>query len=151
MTDWRKNAPKRAANARKALELVAKTASKSYDVPPEEAAELIRGLEAALDAVRSAYEPHLGGLDIGGRAEAAPRAEPPPAPRAAPLSRSVHILQIGAFVDALPMEHLPSYLTHIGNRLSEAAEALWSDRLESIRSDPAAFLRKERKRTGTGK
>lgn len=121
MTDWRKNAPKRAENATKALELVAKTASKSYDVPPDEAREMIRGLEDALAAVLTAYEPRIGGLDLGGRAEAAPRAEPPPAPRPAPLSKSVHILQIAAFVDALPMEHLASWLTHIGNRLCEAA------------------------------
>ena len=121
MTDWRKNAPKRAKNATKALELVAKTASKSYDVPPDEAREMIRGLEDALAAVLTAYEPRIGGLDLGGRAEAAPRAEPPPAPRPTTLRKAPHILQIGAFVEDLPMEHLATFLTHIGNRLCEAA------------------------------
>ncbi len=125
MTDWRKNAPKRAANARKALELVAKTASKAYDVPPEEAREMLRGLEDSLEIVRSAYEPRLVGLDIGGRAEAAPRAEPPPAPRPAPLSKAPHIHQIGTFVDAIPADQLGSWLTHIGNRLSEEIAAAW--------------------------
>ncbi len=123
MTDWRKNAPKRAKNATKALELVAKTASKSYDVPADEAREMIRGLEAALEGVRSAYGPRIGGLDLGGRAEAAPRAEPPLAPRPATLRKAPHILQIGAFVDALPVEQLPSWITHIVNRICEAAAA----------------------------
>ncbi len=141
MTDWRKNAPKRAANATKALELVAKTASKAYDVRPIEAAKMIRGLEDALAAVRSAYAPRLGGIDSG-EADPPPsftRAPAtPPAPRPAPLRKAPHILQIGTFVDSLPFEQLPSYLTHIANRLCEAAEAVrrkhvvvdsWSDRL----------------------
>jgi len=123
MTDWRKNAPKRAENATKALLLVAKTASKSYDVPRDEAREMIRGIEDALAAVLTAYEPHLGGLDMGGRAEAAPRAEPPPAPRPTPLKAASHILAVGAVVDAIPAEFLPSYLTHIANRLCEDAQS----------------------------
>ncbi len=125
MTDWRKNAPKRAANATKALELVAKTASKAYDVPPEEAWEMIRGLEAALEGVRSAYDARIGGLAMGGAHER----PAPPAPRPAPLSAAPHILAVGAYVDAIPAELLHSYLTHIANRLSEAAEAAWSERL----------------------
>ncbi len=125
MTNWRKNAPKRAENATKALMLVAKTASKAYDVPPEEARDMIRGLEDSLAAVLTAYEPRLGGLDLGGRAEAAPRAEPPAAPRPAPLRAAPHILNVAAYVDAIPAPLLPAYLTHIANRLSEAAEETW--------------------------
>ena len=90
---------------------------------------MIRGLEDALEGVLTAYEPRIGGLDLGGRAEAAPRAEPPPAPRPAPLSKAPHLLQIGTFVDALPLEQLPSWITAIVNRIcgaAEEAEKKWS-------------------------
>ncbi len=51
-----------------------------------------------------------------------------PEPVAAParplgaLCKAPHILQIAEFVAALPREQLPSYITHIVNRLCEAAE-----------------------------
>jgi hypothetical protein len=123
MTDWKKTAPKRAENAIKAIMLVAKTASKAYDVPPMEAAKMIRDLEDAIESVRMAYQPRLRGLDIGGRAEAAPRAEPPPAPRSAPLSAAKHIHQIAAFVASIPVELRPSYMTHLANLLCEDARS----------------------------
>ena len=84
---------------------------------------MIRGLEDALAGVRSAYDARIGGLDIGGRAEAAPRAEPPPAPRLAPLKAAPHINQIGTFVDALPLEQLPPWVTPILHRPCEDSQS----------------------------
>ena len=119
MTDWNKVAPKRAENAIKALALVAKTAGRAYDVPATEAAQMVEQLRAALDDVQAAFEAR--GVDPG---VIPAQSDPGPQPkRSTCLRETPHIQQIAEFVADLPSEHLPSYITHLVNRLCEQADA----------------------------
>ncbi len=52
-----------------------------------------------------------------------PATEMPTAKPPATLREAPHIHQIAGFVASLPRDHLPSYITHLVNRLCEQAEA----------------------------
>ena len=99
MTDWTKVAPKRADNAVKALDLFAKTAGRSYNVPADEARATLRTLDEALAAVHEAYAKRLD--EPSGPVIPAPAAAVAPIEKPAPLIVAPHHLQIGAFVAAL--------------------------------------------------
>ncbi len=112
----------RVGKAAKAVALIGNGASRDYETTPEEIASLLNEIGEALAAVRARYAKALG--------EPEPLAEiiPPPAEPAAPAKRPAvwreppHIQQIAGFVASLPSEHLPSYITHLVNRLCEQAE-----------------------------
>lgn len=55
MTDWNKVAPTRFENAKKQLDLIAKTAGRNYDVPTDQALKELADLEAAYLMARAAY------------------------------------------------------------------------------------------------
>ncbi len=112
----------RVRRAAQAVDLIGNGATRTYETTPSEIAALLNEIEEALATVRARYAKALG--------EPVPLSEiiPPPADPAAPAKRPAvwreppHIQQIAAFVASLPSEHLPSYITHLVNRLCEQAE-----------------------------
>ena len=115
MTDWNKNAPKRAKNAIKALDLLAKTAGRNYDVPAVEAAAMLGKVRDAHDALLKAYGQTP--------AVAEPETAEAPAPKSRPVWRDPpHQDQIARFVADVRPEHVSIYATHLIDRLCEMAD-----------------------------
>ncbi len=113
MTDWNKNAPKRAKNAIKALDLLAKTAGRNYDVPAVEAAAMLGKVRDAHDALLKAN----GQTPVVAEPETA-------APKSRPVWRDPpHQDQIARFVADVRPEYVSIYATHLVNRLCEMADA----------------------------
>jgi hypothetical protein len=118
MTDFtRINAPRVEKIA--AMIGVIRKSARSQKISAEDVAELLAPVAALM-----APAPILAEVSDAEKqqiAEAGPGAvmaiEPP-----APLREAPHIEQIAGFVAALPSEHLPSYITHLVNRLCEQAE-----------------------------
>ena len=115
MTEWIKIALNRAKNAVKALDLLAKTAGRNYDVPAVEAAAMLGKVRDAHDALLKAY----GQTPV----VAEPEAEAS-APKPRPVWRDPpHQDQIARFVADVPSDQVSSYITHLVHRLCERADA----------------------------
>ena len=91
----------------------------NYEASDEDVDTMITSIEDAVREVRVAYKrqsaPQSAVSEPGGKDTPAPR-DAPARPR---LIAAPHIMQIGECVDALPREHLTTYLTHIANRICD--------------------------------
>ncbi len=109
-----------------AIDLIAAGAGRNYETTPQEIADLLAVVREALEAVEARYAKHLGSATTPTTTPPTGEADPPPAgpvvKRPTTLRETPHILQIAEFVASLPSEHLPSYITHLVNRLCEQAE-----------------------------
>ncbi len=115
MSDFtRINAP-RVAKIEARLSVIRKSA-RSQNIGNDEIAALLAPVVDMVTLALSAPPP-LPREPIVGYGTAAAPIKPPATLREAP-----HIHQIAGFVAALPSEQLPSYITHLVNRLCEQAE-----------------------------
>ena len=116
----------RVDKAAKAVALVGNGASRDYETTSEEIAGLLAGVREVLEAVEARYARHLGSATTPTITPPSAEADTPPAgpvvKRPTTLRETPHIQQIAAFVASLPSAHLPSYITHLVNRLCEQAE-----------------------------
>ncbi len=116
----------RVGKAAKAVALIGNGASRDYETTPEEIADLLAVVREALEAVEARYAKHLGSATTPTITPPSVEADTPPAgpvvKRPAVWREPPHIQQIAGFVASLPSEHLPSYITHLVNRLCEQAE-----------------------------
>ena len=78
---------------------------------------MVEQLRTALDDVLAAYEAR----GVGPGATPAQNDPGVKSKRSTCLREAPHIQQIAEFVADLPSEHLPSYITHLVNRLCERA------------------------------
>ena len=125
MTDWTKVAPKRAANAVKALGLLAKTAGRGYDVPAIEAAVMLGQVRDAYDALQKAYgvTPVVAEVSDAEKQRIAEAGPGPVVPKPRPVWRDPpHVLQIDRFVADVRPEHIGIYVKHFVHRLCERAD-----------------------------
>ena len=116
----------RVRRAAQAVDLIGNGANRNYETTPQEIADLLAVVREALEAVEARYAKHLGSATTATITAPSAEADPPPAgpvvKRPTTLRETPHIQQIAEFVASLPSEHLPSYITHLVNRLCEQAE-----------------------------
>ena len=116
----------RVRRAAEAVALIGNGANRNYETTPQEIADLLAGIRETLEAVEARYAKHLGSATTPTITSPSVEADPPPAEpvvkRPTTLRETPHIQQIAEFVASLPSEHLPSYITHLVNRLCEQAE-----------------------------
>ncbi len=122
----------RVRRAAQAVDLIAAGAGRNYETTPQEIADLLAVVREALEAVEARYAKHLGSATTPTTTPPSVEADPPPAgpvvKRPTTLRETPHIQQIAGFVASLPSEQLPSYITHLVNRLCEMAETGRADR-----------------------
>ena len=112
----------RVKRAVEAVALIGNGAARNYETTPEEIVELLAEVRAALEAVEGRYAKHLGSATTPTITPPSVEADAPVVKRPTTLRETPHIQQIAEFVASLPSEHLPSYITHLVNRLCEQAE-----------------------------
>ena len=116
----------RVKRAMESVALIGNGANRNYETSPQEIADLLAGIREALEAVEARYAKHLGAATTPTITPPSVEADTPPAgplvERPTTLRETPHIQQIAAFVEQLPSEQLPSYITHLVNRLCEQAE-----------------------------
>ena len=112
----------RVRRAADAIDLIATGAGRNYETTPQEIADLLVVVREALEAVEARYAKHLGSATTPTITPPSVEADAPVVKRPTTLRETPHIQQIAEFVASLPSEHLPSYITHLVNRLCEQAE-----------------------------
>ncbi len=116
----------RVRRAAQAVDLIGNGAARNYETTPQEIADLLAVVREALEAVEARYAKHLGSATTPTITPPSVEADAPPAgpvvKRPTTLRETPHIQQIATFVASLPSEQLPSYITHLVNRLCEQAE-----------------------------
>ena len=112
----------RVRRAADAIDLIAAGAGRNYETTPQEIADLLAVVREALEAVEARYAKHLGSATTPTITPPSVEADAPVVKRPTTLRETPHIQQIAEFVASLPSEHLPSYITHLVNRLCEQAE-----------------------------
>ncbi len=89
--------------------------ARSQKISDEDVAELLAPVAASVGAQSAeSVSPAVTPAQV----ETAPQPRP-----TTPLREAPHIHQIAGFVASLPREQLPSYITHLVNRLCEEATA----------------------------
>lgn len=131
MPNWKEIAPKRAANARHALELLVNTADpkRGYDVPPDDARAMLQGLVEALARVLEAYK-RQADVDVTLAPDLRPTDGSPPPPTqdgAATLLPSDTVIDrraIARLCQTIPRADLPAWAALLTSRICEEAEGL---------------------------
>ena len=110
MTDFARINQPRVAKIEAMIATIRKSA-KSQKISAVEVSDLLSPIAAHLDGALAEAPP---------KAPAEPETVKPPAT----LRDAPHIQQIAGFVASLPREQLPSWITHVANRLCDEAEGI---------------------------